>query len=440
MRSSPLKQLIIGISIFIIILIIGLLYSIKSSKELNNNFYLVDQTYLVIETVKEIELDLSRAESNARAFYISNDSRFYTDYELLKESLWVDFRRLDSLVSNNKIQNQNIAQLDILLKQRINLFKITLARPAKGIPADSVILINSKIKNVNQKIVKIERDQLSSRQETSYATLYRAQMVIVFSGLVSIAISIIILLLIRRDMERRRQNELDLIKLNENKNKFFSIISHDLRGPVKGIAAMCKALIDSKLSAGINDYLLVMHSSAQTTSNLLDNLLTWSQSQMNKITFHPIKFNLKDVIQENINAIVNLAAGKNIDMKYSLSKDFIVKADKKMIETVTRNILYNALKFTMPGGVISIDMYAQEGNVVVAIADTGIGIPESLSKKLFTINSKVVRTGTSNEQGTGLGLILCKDFIEKNDGKIWVESVEDKGTTFYYSLKIVNQG
>jgi signal transduction histidine kinase len=436
MKISPLRQLFVGVVFFILLLVIGLVWSIKSSKELNNNFYLVNQTYRIIENSKDMELDLSRAESNARAYFITKDKRFLSEYNVSKTNVLVGLERMNSLITQNENQRDNIGKLNVLLKERIELFERIMYFSTNIIPANDVILLNGKIKNINQEIVNVERVQMAKRQQTSYEALSRAHTITIFSGIVSILISIMILILIRRDIKRRKHNELDLIQLNENKNKFFSIISHDLRGPVKGIVAMCKALIDSKLPSGISEYLLVMHSSAQTTSNLLDNLLTWSKSQMNKIEFVPLDFNLKEVIQDNVISIVNTAAAKNIDMKYTLLNDYVVHADKKMIETVTRNLLWNALKFTMPGGVIAIDIYPKGKEVIVSIADSGIGIPGPLAKKLFTINSKVVRPGTFNEQGTGLGLILCKDFIEKNGGRIWVESVENKGTTFYYSLNL----
>ncbi len=257
------------------------MFSTKFSKELNDNFYLVNHTYQVIETSKDIELDLSRAESNARAYYITKDLRFFNKYE--SAELFKDLKRINSLITPIEIQASNISQLEALLEKRLLVLENVVSSLSGKFPTEDVIALNLEIRKINDRIVNIERNRLVERQQASYDALSKAQTVIVISCGLSILMSIMILILIRKEIQKRKQNEIDLIQLNENKNKFFSIISHDLRGPVKGIVALCKGLLETKLPSGLNQYLVLMHSSALATSNLLENLLTWSKSQMNKI-------------------------------------------------------------------------------------------------------------------------------------------------------------
>jgi CheY-like chemotaxis protein/anti-sigma regulatory factor (Ser/Thr protein kinase) len=164
------------------------------------------------------------------------------------------------------------------------------------------------------------------------------------------------------------------------------------------------------------------------------NLMEWAQSQTGRMNFNPEFFNLTDIVDENALLLTDSARQKTISIANTLQSSIQVYADKAMISTILRNLISNSIKFTMPGGKIIISADENPDELTVSVSDTGIGIPKDALEKLFRIDRNYSTSGTQNEQGTGLGLILCKDFIEKHGGKIWVESEEGKGSIFYFTI------
>ena len=168
--------------------------------------------------------------------------------------------------------------------------------------------------------------------------------------------------------------------------------------------------------------------------DLLTNLLEWSRSQTGKIEFKPEYFELVGFIEETIPVFVDIAKQKSIIIKRSLPYNILGFADKHMISTVLRNLIFNAIKFTKTGGEIIVSAQREQNDVIVSVKDNGVGITKERLDKLFRIDESESTPGTNNEQGTGLGLILCKEFVEKHGGRIWVESEENKGTVFSFTL------
>jgi len=166
----------------------------------------------------------------------------------------------------------------------------------------------------------------------------------------------------------------------------------------------------------------------------LENLLIWARSQMDDFELNPVTFNLRDCVSESIGFIKSQASGKNITVKSMVSGDFIVNADRNMICTVVRNLLGNAIKFTPLNGAINVNITLINENYEISVTDSGVGIKSDDLVKLFRIDHKLSTPGTENEKGTGLGLILCKQFVEKHGGKIWVESEVGAGSRFVFTL------
>ena len=179
-----------------------------------------------------------------------------------------------------------------------------------------------------------------------------------------------------------------------------------------------------------------MLESSKKGHNLLTNLLAWSKSQSNGIIYNPTLLNLRQIVNENLEFISNYASSKNITISASVSKDITVFADKNMFNTVIRNLLSNAIKFTPDNGRIEISSDLKENEVEILISDTGIGMSPEDIDKLFRIDINPSSIGTAKEKGSGLGLILCKEFIEKNGGSIRVESEVGKGSQFYLRLPL----
>jgi signal transduction histidine kinase len=232
----------------------------------------------------------------------------------------------------------------------------------------------------------------------------------------------------------------ELHELNASKDKFFSIIAHDLRGPLSAFVGVTKILTEDILTMEkeeIMDITLSMKTSATNIYTLLENLLEWSRLMQGKMDFVPEKFNLKEKIEACIDVLSEYARKKRIGIAIIIPDEMEAFADNHMFDTVIRNLVSNAIKFTPVGGKVSVTAFCKsDHSIEVEIIDSGIGIPPELKNKLFLLNEKTGRKGTAGESSTGLGLLLCKEFIEKHGGKIWVESELGKGSCFKFMLPI----
>lgn len=236
---------------------------------------------------------------------------------------------------------------------------------------------------------------------------------------------------------RIEEQNIQLHNLNVTKDKFFSIISHDLKGPLNSLTSFSGLLInhfDALSKDDIQKLAKDLDKSLKNLFVLLNNLLEWARSQTGNIDFTRELINIQDVLQQNKDLLEAQATGKSITLLFDNSGPVWVEANKHSINTVVRNLLSNAIKFTPPNGVIKLGATPHNHEVIVSISDTGLGMSKKVLDKLFRLDTKHTTPGTQNEQGTGLGLILCKDFVEKNGGRIWVESEEGKGSVFSFSL------
>lgn len=247
-----------------------------------------------------------------------------------------------------------------------------------------------------------------------------------------------------RDITERKVAEAELEKFskelqesNATKDRFFSIIAHDLKSPFNSILGLTNVLIDDRQSLDekeIREILSTIKKSSESAFELLENLLLWANSQTGRISFSPRQFNLKGAIEENIALVEVQASRKKIRIISSCIEDCQAFGDMQMIHTVLRNLLSNAIKFTPQGGEVAVSVTKLDDRYEISVKDTGVGIARENIPKLFKIESKYSTKGTANEKGTGLGLILCKEFVDKHGGKIWMESEVGKGSTFYFTI------
>lgn len=251
------------------------------------------------------------------------------------------------------------------------------------------------------------------------------------------------------DITERRETQVQLEKLteelkiqNDSKNKFFSIISHDLINPLSGIIGFSELLKENSANLEpekIEKFATIINKSANFTLSLLHDLLEWSRVQVGSIKPDKEIFMLSDLLKHNIAGISSLVSSKEIGLTSNFHQNLSVSADKKMISTVIRNLLSNAIKFTPKGGTINISSEEINLNgkkfIETTITDTGIGMSGENVKKLFKIEHNYRSAGTNNEAGTGLGLILCKEFIEKNNGTIKVKSEQNVGSSFIFTVE-----
>ena len=249
-----------------------------------------------------------------------------------------------------------------------------------------------------------------------------------------------------RDITARKKDELrileqnkELIDLISEREKFFSIIAHDLRGPLSGLLGLSKLVVDEYIegvSVEAKEVLVMMRNTIVSTYNLLENLLELSRLQRGLMSFEPESIMLVDIVKEGISSAIDAAQNKKINIDLSeIKKSMIVFADRRMTELVIRNLVSNAIKFTKKDGKIVISASFEENNFIgISISDNGIGMSKSMLKNLFQIDVQTNRKGTEGEPSTGLGLMICKEFIEKHGGKLWVESEEGKGSIFHFTL------
>ncbi|MFT5167615.1 MAG: PAS domain S-box-containing protein [Saprospiraceae bacterium] len=236
-----------------------------------------------------------------------------------------------------------------------------------------------------------------------------------------------------------KESETKLRELNATKDKMFSIIAHDLRSPFNNILGLSEILIETvkELDVAKSEmYLGLINSSANNTLILLDNLLIWAKSQTGKIHYYSEKINVSTIIQKILQQSNSTAKTKNIALNQIGSDEIEIYSDVNMVEIILRNLISNAIKFTKPGGNINVFVISDQNHVEISISDNGVGINEATCKKLFDISTNIVSKGTANETGSGLGLILCKEFVEKLGGNIWVESEEGIGSDFKFTLPL----
>lgn len=243
------------------------------------------------------------------------------------------------------------------------------------------------------------------------------------------------------DLTEKMETEHKLIQLNAEKDKFFSIIAHDLKGPFNALLGFTELLQDKDLESSPEerlDMVEIVHRSAEKAYKLLDNLLTWSRSQTGGMSFSPTPLELQKLVADELALLEDQATNKGLALKNLVPKDHVVFADLNMAGTILRNLLSNAIKFTKSGGTISVSSQVNEAHktLEVSVRDTGIGIPEAKIPDLFQLDKSTSTPGINNEMGTGLGLILCKDFVEKHGGEISVESEVGKGSVFRFSLPL----
>jgi PAS domain S-box-containing protein len=236
-----------------------------------------------------------------------------------------------------------------------------------------------------------------------------------------------------------RESEEKLRELNAQKDKFFSIIAHDLKSPFNAIMGFSDLLVEQikeKDYDGIDQYASIILKSSQHAIDLLMNLLDWARSQTGRMEFSPEYFEMVDLTDETIDQLNKAAGQKSITLRKELPSSLPVFADKNMIATVIRNLISNAIKYTGEGGEIILSAKKKPDEILISVKDNGMGIAPERIEKLFRIDTNVSTPGTNKEKGTGLGLILCKEFIEKHNGKIWVESAIGQGSVFSFSIPL----
>lgn len=295
-----------------------------------------------------------------------------------------------------------------------------------------------------------EINTLNLEKKIQKAELQRGNLI--RNGLIgfTIIVTLILIYTIYLYQERKRANQMltvwsqrvdmknqELNNLNKVKDKIFSSISHDVRSPlasIQGLLALMK--FDALPPRELQKITTELSAKVNTTSSLLENLLNWSKNQIVNAKISPVKTDIKKLVNECIELYSNNAMIKNIQLINNIPDSSFIYADEEMIRITVRNLISNAIKFTPTDGQVKVSAETQAGVLCISVSDSGVGIPKDDLAKIFSFEAHTT-PGTAKEKGTGLGLILCKDFIEKNGGKIWVDSHHGKGSTFSFTVPLV---
>lgn len=297
-----------------------------------------------------------------------------------------------------------------------------------------------------------------SPTESSYQELRRElekQKIIIYFLFSALVIAVFLLALMFRRQKKaslafrllsEKNNEISMQRekledLNLTKNKLLSIISHDLKSPLNSLRGFLFVLFHSLEKYNDKELLEMgrkISMSVDMITVLLDNLLTWANAQSGTIKFNAVEIDLNKLGEEVCFLFIPIAQGKKIKLVNKLREfSHTVKGDPDLLKTILRNLISNALKFTNEGGQVVLDAEIQKSKAVVMVADNGVGIYDEMKSSLFKVEEKISTKGTRQEPGTGLGLLLCKEFVELHGGQIWFESELKKGTTFYFTVPLM---
>ncbi|MDR2037104.1 MAG: HAMP domain-containing histidine kinase [Bacteroidales bacterium] len=284
------------------------------------------------------------------------------------------------------------------------------------------------------------------KSEADFNTLHKEKQIqrkMIFLLTILLILIVILSVLLFRYYKRRvvdhrllkKTNE-ELQKLHGVKDRLFSLVAHDLRSPIASLSILLKSASQSFIDADTQrDMLKELSHQVDDTLLLINNLLYWSKTQMKGIHAEPENFDLKERSLMVSNQLNGQASRKGIILQNNVAS-IKVYADTNMFDVVLRNLISNAIKFTHAKGTIKIESKLTGNQVTISVTDNGTGMPVEKQKKLFCMNENVICRGTANEKGSGLGLVLCKDFVEMNNGNIWFESLENEGSTFYFTVPV----
>ncbi|PLX19275.1 MAG: hypothetical protein C0597_05485 [Marinilabiliales bacterium] len=284
----------------------------------------------------------------------------------------------------------------------------------------------------------LNKDKKIRELELRRARTYNTALLTILGLITSIFIYVLISLKQRRSQNKllqKQKKELD--NINKTKDKMFLIIGHDLRGPIGNLKSLIEMLLEDEditKDKNLLETFSIFMKSVQSVSDLLENLLLWAKSQRNEIIFKPENISLNTVVNRNLQLFRTIADHKSISLKLNTKNNYDVYADKNMLMTVIRNIISNSIKYTSREGDIEINIEKEGSYYKIAIQDSGIGFDEETAQKIFDSKNFYTTAGTNNEAGSGLGLLLSKEFVELNGGKIWAESQPGEGATFYFTL------
>jgi len=287
------------------------------------------------------------------------------------------------------------------------------------------IITNTNDNNCSEKVISIKNKEKSKYYKVNINHIYKKNHESIGK------------ILVFNDITESKKQQEELIEFNSFKDKLFTIVSHDIKSPLAVLVSLLEVLEDEDediYKEENKEILYEINKNVKNTYTLVENVLDWFKSQMDGLVYNSFSWNLSDIMKNSLMLLKKSAELKDIKVFYEIPEDIFIHTDKNMFEIIVRNLFSNAIKFTYKGGSIKVKAKESDGIVTVAFRDSGIGIESEKIEKLFSYSDCNSTLGTFKEKGTGLGLIICKQLIEKNKGRIWVESSIGKGSTFYFTI------
>lgn len=309
----------------------------------------------------------------------------------------------------------------------------------------SLMLLKTKLKHDKDKQLLIAQNEKELAKQRNFVTATVMILLVLLATSIPLYFNQKKLKRLYKELKENTANlqasQSELNAINRTKDKLFSIIGHDLRGPIGALQGLLKLMVSGEVAK--EDYTKFLPKLKGDVDHILftlNNLLSWGYSQMNGNSVKPKTISLNKLVESSTNLLAEMAGNKSIKIADELPEDCYVLADKNQLDVVIRNLISNAIKFTPENGLIVLDAQELEEHWKIEIRDTGIGMDEKTKSKLFRENASITTYGTNNEKGTGLGLTLCREMVEKNKGEIWVESELQKGSSFYFTVpKVVKK-
>lgn len=426
-------QIFIGFLLFLMVMVLVFIIANTISKRIQQNFetfteklragfwtgkILRNKDYNIKDfdpIINNIN-DLIISKLNAEELLSESETRFRTIFENAPVMILILDKNLNYITSNQEVQksfdidksisHRKLNLKDLLTSEKQNKQLSSLFKKSDGKFKEFEIKTKDAIKTQNWAIFKTEFKEV---------------------------------IVVGYDITELKQSQIRSKELNDTKDKFFSIVSHDLKGPFNSILGFSELMVNEYSTFSDQERLKLLkqiHNSSSSMYQMLDNLLNWANSQTGIIRVNLTQFNLHSLVNNNINILTPQALNKEIKIENEIPHDLIVYADQSLTNTIIQNLVANSVKFTPNGGLIKLESEIIETHLKISVIDNGIGISKEVVDKVFTISTEKSQKGTHDEIGTGLGLVVCKEFVEKMDGDIWVESEVGKGTTFNFTLPL----
>lgn len=414
-----------------------------------------------LEEAAKLAREINNVELLASAYGMLSET--YEKMHDAEQSLY--YFDLYRSLSEQKTRRENAVLMTDLETQRLQAQLAEMERQLKAKEADSIRRVLSKVDRTNRQLYSnLSRNELELQMLRKDSTLKelrihenharsqqqrtRWMLGTLVLAVLLLSMGIIALLIMRNNRRAARYNDIlternttisrqngELVSLNAVKDKLFSIISHDLRGPIATLRGSIGLIRSGTLSEQQQNFILdSLSKELDHTLELIETLLHWAKSQMEGLQVNRIESDVNDLVGQTVQVLMPLASAKNIALSSTVEPSLYMTVDPEMVKLIFRNLISNAIKFTPAGGKIVVSSEREPGEIVFSVQDNGVGMSPENAARLFTNETHFTTKGTQQEKGTGLGLLMCRDFVRLHHGRIWVVSEQDNGSTFYVAL------